>query len=179
MDFSDAVRPYATMESELHGPRHWARVADFGALLAELEDLERHATHLVAAFAWCHDLARVSDGADPDHGRRGAVLFPEVARVVFPELDGDDIALVSAAIRDHNAGETAAQALAAGRIPVAGWDRRVAETIVGCAWDADRLDLTRLGRMPHPDRMSTESWEDILPEAIHRNGFGDPAPLGP
>ena len=168
-DLEAIVTPYRSIDSRLHGPEHWRRVAWFGAELARRNGLDVRARRAVEIFAWMHDLAREDDQADPEHGARGARLFRELAPSLFPELDDPERNLIAGAIRLHNGGLTADEAVMTGELVVAGEcdDRLIA--CVGSCWDADRLDLLRLGIMPHPDRMSTEAWEQVLPIALERH----------
>ena len=170
-DLEAIVTPYRSIDSCLHGPEHWRRVALFGGELARCNDLDVRARRAVEIFAWTHDLARENDEADPEHGARGARLFRELAPSLFPELNEIDLDLIAGAIRLHNRGMTADEAVMTGELVVAGeGDDRVI-TCVGSCWDADRLDLLRLGIMPHPDRMSTEAWEEVLPHALEWHGW--------
>jgi hypothetical protein len=66
---------------------------------------------------------------------------------------------------------TATEALGSGEIDLSPEPRRALIACVGSCWDADRLDLLRLGMMPHPDRMSTAHWESVLPQALHQHGY--------
>lgn len=161
-DLSSAVLPYARMQSELHGPGHWARVARFGERLGRLSGLPEGQRLLVQAFAWCHDLARESDGTDPEHGRRGAVLFPRVADAVFPWLTEQETAIVVTAIRHHNDGLVADVELLGEHVAVPGWEPEDVALVIACCWDADRLDLQRLGIPPDPTLMSTAVWGKVL-----------------
>ena len=171
VDLAERVRPWAKMDSRLHGPEHWARVAACGAALAEAMGLEAGARRGVQIFAWTHDLARVTDGNDPEHGLRGARLFRELAPGLFPRLGERERTWIEAAIRLHNKGMTAARAVDTGSTGLPHEPRRPLIAFVGCCWDADRLDLLRLGMMPRPDRMSTDHWETVLPRALEAHGY--------
>lgn len=171
VDLAVRVTPWARMESRLHGPEHWSRVAAYGAALGEATGLAAGARRGVQIFAWTHDLARVTDGNDPEHGERGAILFRELAPTVFPRLGARERAWIEAAIRLHNKGMTAVDAVDTGVIELPGEPRRPLIAFVGCCWDADRLDLLRLGMTPRPERMSTGHWEAILPRARAEHGY--------
>ena len=64
--------------SSLHGPAHAARVFLLANMIAEARDdcdLE-----VVCWAASHHDIGRVDDGVDPDHGMRSAGLFLRYVR---------------------------------------------------------------------------------------------------
>ena len=52
-----------------HGIVHWARVRENGLYLAEHTGAK---THIIELFAIFHDVKRIKDGPDPEHGLRGA-----------------------------------------------------------------------------------------------------------
>jgi uncharacterized protein len=130
--------------SAIHGPNHWRRVATTGLHL-----LDRGADAdptVVFAFALAHDAARRDDGADANHGRRAARLVDELGDAGLLELDTDQAAALRAACAGHADGHV------------------TDEPTVGACWDADRLDLWRLGRQPQPMLLSTAAARD--PAAI-------------
>ena len=121
-----------------HGLLHWGRVLENGMKLAPQTgaDLE-----VVALFALLHDARRHNDSGDPKHGWRGAGLAKALRGECF-ELDDARMRLLMRACADHSAGGT---------------DRDV--TVATC-FDADRLDLLRVGTRPHPARLCTEAARD-------------------
>jgi uncharacterized protein len=119
----------------IHGVPHWSRVRDNGLRLAELTGAK---PRVVELFAFLHDSRRLNDGHDPGHGRRAAQLARDLAGSAF-EVDAPELELLATACRGHSDG------LMAGDI-----------TVQTC-WDADRLDLGRVGIRPHPSRLCTEA----------------------
>lgn len=120
--------------SRLHGPDHWRRVAKNG------EELCRSTPgadpYIVLLFSLFHDSRRFSDGRDPGHGARGAELARSLRGSVFEATD-EELALLEEACRRHADGGVS-------RDPT-----------IGVCWDADRLDLGRIGVMPNPRFLST------------------------
>jgi len=96
---------------------------------------------VVELFAYFHDACRHNDSHDPEHGARGADLARNLVGSVF-DLDPEGLSLLLEACIGHTRGET------------------VAEITVATCWDADRLDLARVGRMPRPDRLCTVAARD-------------------
>ena len=174
-DLVRTLRGYTRFPSHLHGPAHWARVRRFGTLLAEREGLPADAQACVEVFAWVHDLAREDDGGGNQHAIDGASHVDVVVPAVFGELRPEQIEIVRVAVRYHSDGLVARQALAVGLLEgLDGPSDLVARTI-GCCWDADRLDLPRVGIHPRPEFMSTASWREVLAQSlrIHEQGRTD------
>jgi uncharacterized protein len=154
---------FARHPSQIHGPAHWARVQRFGALLAETEDLPPAARTCVEVFAQIHDLAREDDGGGNQHAIDGAFYMDEVVSAVFDgQLSHDQIETIRAAIRYHSDGTVAQQASEDGLFEGLEWPRDLLVRTVGCCWDADRIDLLRVGIYPAPEFMSTSGWRDVL-----------------
>lgn len=131
--------PYVGQQISSHGPEHWRRVERNGLLLSQ--HTGANAT-IVRWFALFHDCRRMNDGYDPGHGLRGAEFAQSLRGKSF-QLDDDDFALLYYACANHTEG-------------VAHDD----PTIATC-WDADRLDLPRVGIIPDPKRMGTSFGQKI------------------
>ena len=130
----DAVRivsPSST--SPFHGEGHWRRVATNGLDLAAETGAD---PLLLVLFGIFHDSMRFREGRDDGHGRRGGLL----ARGHNSEMIGlseDRFDLLYTACAEHTEGRTSE------------------DPTIGACWDADRLDLCRLGRAIEPAAMST------------------------
>lgn len=121
--------------SRIHGPTHWASVAAAGLTL--LEHTPEADPLVVLLFSLCHDAMRESDDHDPEHGARGAKLARELRDAGEVEIDGDRLGLLEAACTYHDKGGTSA------------------DPTIGTCFDADRLNLRRLGIAPDPALLST------------------------
>lgn len=110
----------------VHGPSHWARVRHHGLAVGA----EAGADLLVVElFAFLHDSQRVDEHEDRFHGDRAAEFAASMNRRYFDLQDTQLDKLVNA-IRFHSDG-----------------DVHQCSTIQTC-WDADRLDLGRVGIKP-------------------------------
>lgn len=142
----------------IHGLRHWTRVRENGLRLAETTGAR---TEVVELFAMLHDSQRHSDGHDPDHGRRAAEYARSLAGVAF-QISPADLDLLAAACHHHSDG------LLTGDM-----------TVLTC-WDADRLDLGRVGIRPRPQYLCTGAARDpsVLEWAYRRSlgGVGEITP---
>ncbi|MDO8672757.1 MAG: hypothetical protein Q7O66_15200 [Dehalococcoidia bacterium] len=130
---------YALNWMGIHGVRHWARVRHNGLRLARQTGAK---TEVVELFAFFHDLGRLNDGRDPLHGARSAGYAEDLAGRAF-ELKPDDLELLLVACRDHTNGSV------------------VGDVTVLTCWDADRLDLGRVGKKPDPQRLCTAAARDL------------------
>jgi len=110
----------------IHGASHWARVRDNGLRIAKLTDAH---FEVVELFAFLHDSKRLNDGVDPDHGRRAAESA-KTFRGSLIKLSDEDLKLLVFACEYHSDGLTEA------------------DITVQTYWDADRLDLGRIGVKP-------------------------------
>jgi len=115
-----------------HGITHWARVYENGMRLAESNGADRT---VVALFSVFHDSCRWNEDVDPGHGRRGAELVVQMRSSL--SLRAEAMETLLEACRLHTDGLLQAN-----------------ETIQTC-WDADRLDLPRVGIPICQDRLCT------------------------
>ena len=134
----DRVRQYAESifacgGRSVHGPAHWQRVETVGLELCAETGADETVVRL---FALLHDSCRLDDGRDPNHGPRAADRLGEIVGTVV-SLDRDRLALLEHAVRHHTGGQTSD------------------DPTIGTCWDADRLDLGRVGIVPRERFMST------------------------
>jgi uncharacterized protein len=135
---AEILKGYALPSWGYHGLTHWARVMENGLKLAELTGADRD---VVTLFALFHDSRRIDDGNDDGHGQRGAELAAELRGVVY-DLPDVKFELLYRACALHTEGR-----------------RDDSETVLTC-WDADRLDLGRVGIMPDPRYLGTKAARD-------------------
>jgi uncharacterized protein len=131
---------YALPMRGLHGVVHWARVLENGLRIADANGADRE---VVTLFALFHDARRVNEDVDDDHGLRGGELARSL-RGELVHLDDDHFDLLFEACRLHTDGLTDG-------------DR----TLLAC-WDADRLDLGRVGIKPDPWRLGTKAGRNLV-----------------
>ena len=117
----------------VHGMEHWTRVERNGLLLAT-EDVN---VNVVRLFAYLHDHKRLSDGWDLEHGQRAAENLDNLRHTLLEGLTDEEFGMLRRACMEHTITE-----------------RTGVPTIDAC-FDADRMDLPRVGYMPDPDRMAS------------------------
>lgn len=138
----------------IHGPGHWRRVRANGLALAA--GTAGADAVVIELFALLHDSRRVDDDEDPGHGARAAALVGELAAAGLLALEAERLALLAAACAGHAAGTVSA------------------DPTIGCCWDADRLDLSRLGMRPRASLLSTAAALDAaLQQAAWTSGYED------
>lgn len=118
----------------VHGAPHWARVRHHGVTLARQVGAD---VRVAEIFAVIHDSQRENDWTDPAHGQRAADYAARLRRRGLIELDKAATALLQAACRGHSDGYIEA------------------DITVQVCWDADRLDLGRVGMRPDARRLCT------------------------
>lgn len=140
-----------------HGLHHWARIYENGQRLARLTGAD---VEIVELFAVFHDARRDNESISEGHGMRGAELAASLRGELF-ELDGGRFDLLHQACALHTDGLTEAHV-----------------TVQTC-WDADRLDLGRVGFPPDRTRLCTGAARDptVMRWAYERSrNFGAPLP---
>jgi uncharacterized protein len=136
-----------------HGILHWARVLENGVRLAPLNGAKLDVIKLFAVF---HDSCRTNDSRDDDHGVRAAE-FVRSLRGTLVQLCDSDFDLLFEACRLHTEGRTEGDI-----------------TLQTC-WDADRLDLGRVGIVPQVSRLCTDAARALLGWA-HKRAIGGHEP---
>lgn len=118
--------------ASFHGLWHWEKVEKNALALAKKT---KGSDPLVAQlFALLHDCKRENEDEDPLHGHRAA----EYIQTLKLPISDKQKEILMEACRYHNDGQT------------------TQDPTIGVCWDADRLDLTRVGIIPDPKFLSTE-----------------------
>jgi uncharacterized protein len=128
-------REFALDLDGIHGISHWERVRVNGLRLAKSTGAD---TKVIELFAFLHDVKRQDNGPDTCHGRRAAE-FIETIRHLLVTLPDCEYELLRFACAYHNRGLTEA------------------DVTVQTCWDADRLDLGRIGLEPVPSYLCTSA----------------------
>lgn len=151
--YAEIVGSYALPLDGVHGPDHWTRVLENGLRLAEATGAD---AEVVSLFALFHDSRRVNEDHDPGHGLRGGE-FARSLRGRLVHLEDARFELLFEACRLHTEGLVSDDA-----------------TLQAC-WDADRLDLGRVGIVPERQRLGSDAARELLPWALERS-FADVQP---
>jgi len=111
--------------SPIHGIYHWRTVERNGHYLAQHTGAD---TKVISYFSHFHDCMRENENIDPKHGHRGA-LFAEEHKSSLGLTDSQ-FDMFMRACKGHTHG------------------RRTSCATVATCWDADRLDIGRVGITP-------------------------------
>ena len=117
-----------------HGPSHWARVRKHGLAVGSAVGAD---LLVVELFAFLHDSQRENEYSDPGHGGRAAAFAQSLNKSYF-SLAPEQMKKLSIAMAGHSDGQIHQD-----------------PTIQTC-WDADRLDLGRVGTKPRAKYLSAE-----------------------
>ena len=133
----------------IHGVAHWARVRLNGLTMAQMNGAR---LDVVESIALLHDSQRIHDGLDRKHGARGADFTLQLNSELL-RLDRPGLEMLTYAVRHHSDGLIEA------------------DVTVQTCWDADRLDLGRVGIVPRPDKLCTEQARNpvLLDRAYRRS----------
>ena len=130
----DYIFSHRLFESERHGLTHWKQVESNGLLLATETGADIVVVRLFALF---HDSKRTNDGPDIVHGARGA----EFAKTCFEEhhldITQEQFDKLYHACKFHTT------------------EHRSGDATIDTCYDADRLDLGRVGIALDPKKMAT------------------------
>ncbi|HEY3418809.1 MAG TPA: HD domain-containing protein [Armatimonadota bacterium] len=138
--WKELIGQFSLGADSIHGPEHWRRVERHAVELAEHNGGDLLVVRLFAVF---HDVCRVNDGRDDEHGARGAEQALRLRGRCF-ELTDDKFAQLHYACCWHTAGQLSD------------------DPTIGACWDADRLDIWRAGYIPHERFMSTDHARSLV-----------------
>ena len=129
-----AKQRYQLSLEGVHGLAHWQRVQENGLKLAAHNGAD---SDIVRLFSFLHDCCRENDRWDPEHGPRAAE-FTESLRGDLIAASDETFGTLLAAIHGHTN------------------TIHTADLTIGTCWDADRLDIGRVGKKPDRRFLNTK-----------------------
>jgi hypothetical protein len=145
-DWMNEVYQRATTQYPLshsyHGKWHWEKVERNAATLAK--NTKGADRTVVQLFALIHDCKRENEDHDPDHGHRAAAYARELFKEGLLNISESQLELLCEACKYHNDGQVSS------------------DPTIGVCWDADRLDLPRVGITPNPNLLSTQAGKNSV-----------------
>jgi putative nucleotidyltransferase with HDIG domain len=146
----EARQRYKMPNAKVHPWEHTLAVADNAAKIAKQECPAYEKAAIVGAYL--HDLGREDDLQDPAHAKRGAQLVKQLSPKDLSDLEIESIKFAVA----HHADRQAPN----GDSPIVSnypeiKQKGLLEKLIAVIWDADRLQLTRRGRVD-PRYLSTD-----------------------
>lgn len=133
----ECARQFRLPVDSMHGLPHWRRVLEIGLYLSRNTGAD---IFVVALFSCLHDSQRENDADNPMHGKRAAEYAQKLFDQHLLEISEDQFEVLSFACTYHNDPDAASNDV----------------TIQTC-WDADRLDLYRLGETPNDNFLYTRA----------------------
>lgn len=135
-----------------HGKSHWARVFINAMTLCDYYNTDKTIPSL---FSFLHDCCRENEGDDPTHGLRAASYADYLYSKDLLPISMLQHNMLTAAMKLHSDGDTGIG------MPLA----------IQICWDADRLDLGRVGKIPDRRYLCTEAakLDSIMTPAIRRS----------
>ena len=133
-------KDYALPIDGIHGVGHWARVLENGERLADVNGAD---IKVVSLFAVLHDSKRENEGTDYSHGYEASLFLHEIRKDYLRNLTNAQFNMLSEACSLHTEGMIESNL-----------------TTQTC-WDADRLDLGRVGTIPEPEKLCTDAAKSI------------------
>jgi len=138
----EIISQFKLSKESIHGPRHWKKVHENCLRLGiETEGCDIKVCNL---FAILHDSKRVDEDEDPDHGKRACNYVVELYEQKKLDVSEEQLYKLKWACEFHNDGLTHN------------------DPTIGVCWDADRLDLRRVGVLPDIDFLSTKAAKAIV-----------------
>lgn len=124
-------------DDSIHGVNHWLQVLKHGLNIIKTNGGDEI---VVLLFALFHDCCRINEESDPDHGFRA---LEYINKLEFNITD-EQKELLYFAISNHNMNIIST------------------DPTIGACWDADRLDLVRVGEVLSIDYFSTFEAKQII-----------------
>ena len=99
---------------------------------------------VIMAFAYLHDAERDGDGDDYLHGPKASKLVDAIRDTLLKALTDEQIGKLKQACEQHTI------------------VHRTGDITIDTCFDADRMDLPRVGIMPLPDKMATKKGAQLV-----------------
>ncbi len=135
-------KTYVLGKQSYHGPWHWEKVEKNALALAK--KTKGADKEVVQLFALIHDTKRENEDQDPEHGHRSAKYAEMLFNMGKFPITKQQLYLLMEACKYHNDGKVSNN------------------PTIGVCWDADRLDLTRVGIIPDPELLSTQAGKELM-----------------
>jgi len=126
----------------VHGKWHWEKVEKNALSLAK--KTPKADRLVVQLFSLIHDVKRENEDHDPEHGRRSALYAKELFELGKLPISEEQLSKLMEACKHHNDGKV------------------TDDPTIGVCWDADRMDLTRVGIIPDPKLLSTKAGKELI-----------------
>lgn len=130
-----------------HGQGHWLRVYRNALKIASYCDIQ---SSVFEYFALLHDSMRLDEFEDHGHGQRALMYGRYLINEGLIRLDAEDQNRLLYACANHTKPDSS--------------DRLYNDIVVQICWDADRLDIGRVGIIPDPKYFFTQYGQQLASE---------------
>ena len=97
----------------------------------------------IRLFAYLHDSCRENDGYDEEHGPHAAMMMEGLRKTLLKDLTDEQFKTLQEACRLHTS------------------THRTGNPTIDACFDADRLDLGRVGITPDQEKIATEKGKEL------------------
>ncbi len=136
------------VDSTIHGLSHWRQVEFNGLLLAPITGAD---VTVVRLFALFHDCKREDDGYDGEHGERSAAFAKECFEKGLLDITQEQFDQLYHACFYHTK------------------EHQTDNPTINTCYDADRLDLGRVGMRLDPKKMATMPGARVAHKSLQAN----------
>lgn len=136
---NEAIKNYKLSSSGCHSLHHWLRVAENAFIVANSNGVQGVDRKVILYFAFSHDMMRETEHHCEVHGINAAKRLREIYDTVKDDLDEKQFKLLLRACAGHTTG------------------LHDSSPTIGACWDADRLDLFRVGIYPDVKYLNHEA----------------------
>lgn len=134
-----SIENYKLSSSGAHSLHHWLRVAENAFIVANSNGVQGVDRKVILYFAFSHDMMRETENHCEVHGSNAAKRLRELREEYLTELNDEQFKLVLRACAGHTVG------------------LHDSNPTIGVCWDADRLDLFRVGIYPDAKYLNHEA----------------------
>jgi len=120
----------------VHGIKHWRKVWEIGNYLSGQTKAD---TKIINLFAYSHDAKRENEYDDLEHGKKARIFIKELYHKKLFCISKSQLDKLSFACEHHN--DPSAKST---------------DVTIQTCWDADRLDLWRVGIVPDRHSLNTD-----------------------
>ena len=140
LDYLKTVNETAYI-SFYHGITHWQHVEAFGLMM--WEQCPAADKEVIRWFAYLHDAMRGCDGYECEHGAAAAKFISRIRKTFLRDLTDGQIRTLKLACKYHTVRQ------------------HTDDLTVNICFDADRLDLPRVGIRPEVKKMASDIGKEL------------------
>jgi exopolyphosphatase/pppGpp-phosphohydrolase len=137
----DRLQTGRLYESDYHGPGHIGRVMLLGAIIAMQQRFSERETKLLLIACGYHDIGRINDYRDEQHGKRASDMLPKIPGL---GVTAGEMTCIQAAVATHSTNDEKIDAFAK-EYGVTAENLDLCRMLCKGLKDADNLDRVRIG----------------------------------